>query len=90
MLPILDAYAFAQADESRPHRLRHSWQVTSDSVAVRVAVVVEAPRLILLKSVSLPADTPWEEAARQGIVDPEFAQLVRQTCLEAVVDNLRG
>src|SRR5262249_5857554 len=38
LFPILDAHCFALADEERPGRLPHSWDVTSDSIAARVAV----------------------------------------------------
>lgn len=72
-LPILDADAFARADESQPGALPHCWDVTSDSVAVRVAVVLGAARLVLLKSVDLPEEIDWSEAARRGLVDRCFA-----------------
>src|SRR5207247_5380839 len=35
-LPIVDALAFCEQDESRPGALPHTWAVTSDSVAARV------------------------------------------------------
>src|SRR5262245_24111232 len=44
---ILDAFAFCQADETSAGRLPHSWDVTSDSLAVRVADVLGARRLVL-------------------------------------------
>ena len=34
---ILDLFRFARGDESRPDHLPHSWAVTSDSLAARVA-----------------------------------------------------
>jgi aspartokinase-like uncharacterized kinase len=43
----------------------HSWQVTSDSLAARVAVTCRADELVLLKSVS------WE-ATQGDYVDPYF------------------
>lgn len=77
-LPVLDGLAFAQADEGRPGCLPHSWHVTSDSLAARVAEVAGAGRLLLLKSVSIPRDIDWSEAGRQGFVDPAFAAVLRR------------
>jgi aspartokinase-like uncharacterized kinase len=77
-LPILDAHAFALVDEGRPGCLPHIWEVTSDSVAARVAVVAAACSLALLKSVTIPRDLGWAEAGRRGWVDPRFADVLRQ------------
>jgi aspartokinase-like uncharacterized kinase len=90
-LAVLDAYAFARADDALPH----SWAVTSDSVAARAAAVARADRLILLKSVSpapfLPgAGADWAEAARLGLVDPTFPALVRHAGLHVDMLNCRA
>jgi aspartokinase-like uncharacterized kinase len=73
--PVLDVYHFAKTDEALPDHLPHLWEVTSDSLAARVALVTGIPALMLLKSVSLPAGCAWKEAARQGIVDAWFPQV---------------
>jgi len=76
---ILDPHAFTRADERRHPAgecLPHHWDATSDSVAARVARVLGACRLILLKSTSIPADLDWTEAARLGLVDPHFGRLL--------------
>ena len=73
-LPILDPFRFAQEDEDRPGRLPHSWSVTSDSLAARVALHFQAQKLILLKSIDIPND--WMKAER-GIVDPYFEEIIR-------------
>jgi 5-(aminomethyl)-3-furanmethanol phosphate kinase len=65
---ILDAYPFFQADENRSDHLPHGWDVTSDSLALRVAVRAGARELILLKSV--------DEGV--GVVDGYFAEAVQQ------------
>jgi aspartokinase-like uncharacterized kinase len=75
---VLDAHAFLLADEGRPGALPHSWDVTSDAVAARVAVVAGAARLALLKSTDVPEGIGWEEAARLGLVDRMVADVLRQ------------
>jgi hypothetical protein len=88
-LAVLDAYAFARFDEGCEGSLPHTWAVTSDSVAARVARLVRAKKLVLLKSVDHPCNGDWAEAGRQGFVDPWFARAVGEgLTVEAV--NLRG
>ncbi|HVL11024.1 MAG TPA: hypothetical protein VM529_00565 [Gemmata sp.] len=86
---VLDCLAFAQDDESRPGKLPHSWDVTSDSIAARAAVVYGAERLVLLKSVDVPPGTPWEEAAARGWVDPHFPTVVAGAAFAVEVVNFR-
>jgi aspartokinase-like uncharacterized kinase len=73
---VADAYHFLQADEGREGCLPHSWAVTSDSVAARLAVMGKASRLVLLKSVTIPNDLDWAQAARLGYVDDHFAAVI--------------
>ncbi len=54
----------------------HTWALTSDSIAARVAWQEHAGRLVLLKSVTIPAGTSWVEAAARGWVDAFFPQAV--------------
>jgi aspartokinase-like uncharacterized kinase len=77
-IPILDVNEFARGDEQRADRLPHSWAVTSDALAARVAVVAGARSLVLLKSTSIPDGANWTEASRRGWVDEMFAQVLRQ------------
>jgi aspartokinase-like uncharacterized kinase len=86
---VLDCLAFAQEDESRHGALPHSWDVTSDSIAARAAVVNEAGRLVLLKSVDVPPGTPWEEAAARGWVDPHFPKVAAELACPVEVVNFR-
>jgi len=54
-----------------------SWDVTSDTIAARVAVYLEAECLILLKSASLPVGTSRAAAAQLGLVDPILPVVAR-------------
>ena len=53
--------------------LPHGWQVTSDSIAARLAEVTDAEELVLLKSTGPSASTP-QQAANVGTVDAYFPQ----------------
>jgi aspartokinase-like uncharacterized kinase len=88
-VPVYDAYTFLrQVDESGPHPLPRRWRVTSDSIACRLAAHLEAPEVILLKSATVPEGITYEEAARQGLVDPHFPT-VAQEVPRVVIVNLR-
>ncbi len=75
-VPVLDLYAFACADQDQPGRLPASWDVTSDALAARAAAVLGAGQLVLLKSTTIPQGMSWQEAGRQGYVDPAFRAAV--------------
>lgn len=81
---FLDCYAFARADEASAGHLPHAWSATSDALAARVAAAAGAGRLVLLKSVTIPASIDWDEAARRGWVDPLFPGLARGLNVSAV------
>jgi aspartokinase-like uncharacterized kinase len=87
-VPILDLFAFATDDEGRPGTLPHCWDVSSDSLAARVAQVVAAREVVLLKSVTIPPGLTWVEAGRRGFVDAFFAMALGQG-LSARAVNLR-
>jgi aspartokinase-like uncharacterized kinase len=57
-------------------RLPIGWQVTSDSIAARVAGLLGAHELVLLKS-SLPSASCALQASQQGFVDPFFPEASR-------------
>jgi aspartokinase-like uncharacterized kinase len=73
-VPILDPFPFALQDEDQTDHLPHSWSVTSDSLAARVAACIRAGKLFLLKSTDIPND--WMDS-NEGIVDPYFETAVR-------------
>jgi aspartokinase-like uncharacterized kinase len=86
---VVDPLPFFRADETEAGRFPHSWQVTSDSLAVRVAARARAEELVLLKSVSW-AGGDWQMAARQGIVDGFFPEAIqRASGLKVRVVNMR-
>jgi aspartokinase-like uncharacterized kinase len=77
LLPILDVHEFARSDERRMGHLPHDWSVTSDALAARVALVLSARHLVLLKSTTIPCTVDWTEAGRLGLVDALFAEVLR-------------
>ena len=89
-LRVLNCFTFAQDDEGRPGALPHTWAVTTDSIAARAAVVFRAERLVLLKSVDVPPDTPWETAAANGWVDAHFPRVAATLACPIEVVNLRS
>lgn len=76
-VPIADMYELCRESEQRGDALPHSWDVTSDSLALWLAQRVKSTRLVLLKSMTIPAEMTWEEAARRGFVDSFFPKLVK-------------
>ena len=71
---VFDAEHFLRHQEpSQPGtRLPPGWHVTSDSIAARVAVVLGARELVLLKSIACPNKVSRAEAAARGYVDGFF------------------
>jgi aspartokinase-like uncharacterized kinase len=67
-----------ELDDRRPDPLPASWDVTSDSIAARIAVGLNASRLVLLKSACLPPGAGRADAAKLGLVDPFFPVAARE------------
>jgi 5-(aminomethyl)-3-furanmethanol phosphate kinase len=87
---ILFTHQFLRSDENNPDHLPHSWDVSSDSVSARVAIVVNAKKLMLLKSVSIPPGMTWTEASERGYVDKYFPTALAQAGdLEVEAVNFR-
>jgi aspartokinase-like uncharacterized kinase len=68
---ILDPLTCMQSLEASPNPLPHTWEVTSDSIAARVAIEIRATELVLLKS-TLPQAADSRAAAAAGYVDEYF------------------
>jgi aspartokinase-like uncharacterized kinase len=86
---VLDMFRFARGDESRPDHLPHIWEVTTDSLAARVARIGQAQRLILLKSAPMPAGADWPTAASRGYVDGQFPAAVADAPFPIEAINFR-
>jgi aspartokinase-like uncharacterized kinase len=87
---VLNALAFCAADDIQPGALGHTWRVTSDAIAARVAELVEGTSLVLLKSTDLPPDFSWSDAAAYGLVDPTFGAVVARANLYVHWINFRS
>ena len=55
-----------------------SWDVTSDSLALWLAITLRAARLLILKAAPAPADAQLEQLGASGIVDPYLPTLARR------------
>ena len=87
-LQILDAHRSLSQEHGSAESLPASWDVTSDSIAARVATVLHAGELVLLKS-SLPAGPAnLESLARSGYVDAYFPSAAKSLVVRCV--NLRS
>jgi dihydroneopterin aldolase len=58
--------------------LPKTWEVTSDTLAAWLAGGIKAERLLLIKSLDLPAPSPtMGELSRAGVVDPLFPKYAK-------------
>jgi 5-(aminomethyl)-3-furanmethanol phosphate kinase len=88
-IPVLAPRAvLSEIDRSGQDSLPASWDVTSDTIAARIALHLAADRLILLKSAPLPSGAARQDAARLGLVDP-MLPVVAQTLPRVEYMNLR-
>jgi aspartokinase-like uncharacterized kinase len=87
---IVEPLSFALADEEHSDHLPHTWDVTSDALALRLAQAAGAEELVLLKSVSAPAGSDWQQLAECRLVDQHFPTLLtRSPALRVRVLNFR-
>lgn len=87
---VFDPRAFLREDEPNlpGTRLPHDWSVTSDAIAARLAAVLQADELVLLKSADPPAQDLAALAAC-GYVDRHLARAADEAPPLRLV-NLRG
>lgn len=89
-LGVLDGYTFCERDAGFAGSLPRTWTVTSDALAARAAVAFRANRLVLLKSIDIPPEATWTEAAQRGWVDEHFPTVVQEFDGRVEVVNFRG
>jgi aspartokinase-like uncharacterized kinase len=78
LVPILAPRRHLETvDAASADPLPHTWGVTTDSIAARVASLLDAAALILLKSAPMPPGTTRTAASRLGLVDPAFPEVAR-------------
>jgi len=58
--------------------LTHDWNTTSDAIAGRLARVLFADELVLLKSTDCRPGNDWRMAAEQGLVDERFPRIAAE------------
>jgi aspartokinase-like uncharacterized kinase len=87
---ILDPHPFCLRDEECDDRLPHCWDVSSDSLALHIAVRAGAAELLLLKSRDWDVCRPWLDAVGAGVVDAHFPTVRRRhEAMPIRVVNLR-
>lgn len=85
-LEILDVDRFLRDDARGDDPLPESWDVTSDSIAARLASRLGADELVLLKSAPAPTPSDFGSLSASGYVDACFPRVavglrVRFVCL---------
>lgn len=85
-LAIFNPFPLLREDDAlRNDRLPASWDVTSDSIAARIASRSRADELVLLKS-TLPTTDTVDSLAASGFVDAYFPVVARELAAVRVVD----
>ena len=77
--PILNAANWIDRLEADAKiNLPHTWDITSDSIALWLAAEMEIEHLILLKSVDYPVQTSLQMASHEGLIDIGFPDLFKK------------
>lgn len=70
-------------DEPCLSSLEASWNVTSDTLAVHLALALGVPQVLLMKSLdSQPGDESLQDASDQGIIDQALPERVKGSTLK--------
>lgn len=67
--------------------IKHSWDVTSDSLAAWLANTLSASELILVKSATIDAERNLAELTRNNVVDPSFCDFVSGCAYKITIIN---
>jgi aspartokinase-like uncharacterized kinase len=88
---VFDARTFLYCDEPHHsgHTLPRTWDVTTDSIAARLAECLQAEQLVLLKSCDPPAAS-IDACSTAGYVDRYFIQAARPIPRIACINLRRG
>jgi aspartokinase-like uncharacterized kinase len=87
--PVLAPRNFVEeVDRTSTNPLDESWDVTSDSIAARLASYLGADGLVLLKSTAPVGPTGRREAANAGLVDAAFPDVSAPCPCVSVVNLL--
>jgi 5-(aminomethyl)-3-furanmethanol phosphate kinase len=80
LTPILTPHKLLNTDEilSEVGLLTQTWSVTTDSISARLAVLLGAESLILLKSGIEPPGLTIRTSSALGLTDPEFPESSRK------------
>jgi aspartokinase-like uncharacterized kinase len=81
---ILDVGRFLREDAAGVDPLPCGWDVTSDSIAARVAGTVGAQELVLMKSTLPPGQSSREALAKSGFVDVYFPRAAKGLAVRCV------
>jgi aspartokinase-like uncharacterized kinase len=89
--PILAPRLVLDDDDRRNplFSLPHTWSSTTDSISARIAQILGASELIVLKSVTPPPDLTLSSAADLGLIDPGFPSIASELPIVSFI-NLRG
>jgi aspartokinase-like uncharacterized kinase len=86
LVVLAPSVAIEELDRIGDEPLPASWDVTSDTIAARVAQHLGASALVLLKSTDLPTGSTRQSAVEMGVVDPMFERFARRLTRVEIVN----
>jgi len=67
--------------------VRASWEISSDSLAAWLAQALAAEELVLVKAAAIDSTLGLEQLAQEGIIDPAFCGMVKDSTYRITVLN---